>query len=1791
MASGNEELIDKYVDRTGWLSDTKFATEQLQTILDKMKEISAFKLRLGSAEGQFEGGKIAKQAADAMDAMANANKKLDESFAKNSGGAKQQVSALRELIEASNKNVEAQKALLKSKKDLDAAFNSGKITTQQYAVQLADIEEKELALKIESDLLNQELREIEKQALAAEGSLSKLNTEVKETGKSFDEMSDAEKEAAAVNEDLSNSYQELFTRLQQIKGQKAEIKTEITAVNKAYESGQISIEEYQRRTAQLNLEFDKLDVEGKKVQAGLKGIAQNSQASEGSLNSLRAQLKLANQAFDDMSAAERKSAKGDDLLQKIQTLDAATKELEFSSGRFGRNVGNYEGAAKTIVTALKQVEDEVSRLTVKQKELQGVQDLTNRRTVVGGFRTGGSGASAQTTRELKDVNAQLGFAIGKSQALNKIVNDPRFLKIGSKTGSTKDELKFFQQAMAQLEKAGLRNTEVYRGLQGQIGKLSNQMAATKGSVDGLSNRLSNLATTFLATIGVVGVGSFFSSSIDEFVEMDKVTRILKNTLSNLGIPEAFGRIETASKRLQNQFKFLDDDDILKVFNDLIVFGKLTEDQINELIPVIIDFAAATGKDLASATGDVIKAIEGNGRELKKFGINMKDAKSTTEGFALIMSELAPKVKGVGEAFGESAAGGLAAAKQEFKDLKEEMGSGLLPMLNRVLKSTLEAIDNIRTFGRAISAQFKGNSGFIQIALDEVQNNPVLVEAVETSTKEIVASVTGAQKQIEQQLGRELNLKGKEDAKLLKDNQDLRIQGIRDALKRDETDLAGLIKSGSRQDQQEARSLKISILARTQAIKDLTTTVNEIKPTGDPDKPRGGTPKADNEKNSALELFKFRLNLIIEENKKISEVELLSAQTRIQALQRISEAEKQIIEADSEDQLKQTGLSAKKILEIKKQLNEALTQEDQQRIEKQFNLTDTQILLFEKAVDAEIKTNDRLLTGVINIQQTVKQKIKDEIAALKSDLDTTSDKLRADEQKKHQERLDDAKKFLEQRLTSNQTNSDKELEALNIQFKKGTINKKKFEEEKTRIEKLAIKANLEAQLDYFETILKLQAEFLGRDSDEVKKLVAEIARLKKELSGITVGASTEDAISDLEDFLGKVKEIFDTATGLISDFFGALADKQKNEIEEQINLIEQRTAKEIESINQTTQNKVEAEAKISIVEKRAAAQKALLEQRQRQADIQRAQFEKAANIASISIQTALNVVKAAGSAPPPFNLPAIIGAAALGAAQLAVAIATPIPKFREGKGHFDTYEGPAVVGDGGKAELIERSDGSMEVTPNKPTHTWVDKDDIIHPDAQKALKKMDEKNMDKSHDKSLDIVSERSLDKSNEFDKSSEKEADKITDQLQSVEKISITENVKDRISDKSIDKVSEKSSDKFNEIGTDKVGEQLVDGVSATSNDTDKTTEINVNNVTDNTQERQKELEAQVIKDSLLHEIEIYYNLLSREATTDSQRTAMQSLAKLRQEVAGMATVFTKSTVNTNSKADTERTTTNSDTNNSSDASGSNTIDKSVVTISDVTNNNTDSSVAHSKNEFNNPDKTKTDTKPEVDKTTTSDTNTDRMASQMAISDTTKNNNTDISTSKSDFEKEISEKQTIDVSFPQFLNKAAASYSTITSILSAINNDEQTNLIQPAKKIHHNYATDTWHSGVSTTDNSSRDSVSLKSNENTNKEESIRQIMPRLDSIIKKAIIIPDADRALKQTMRITDRHSRNEAAIQQSQADISGVTEELGGIGKKLDTLNRTVKNKTENHFHVRGPLEEYIKKTGDSWTKRLDW
>lgn len=108
--------------------------------------------------------------------------------------------------------------------------------------------------------------------------------------------------------------------------------------------GRISQEEYQRSIQAGNLAMSQMKDAMNTVSKAVKNQLKSQAEQEGSLVQLRAEISNLNAEYDRLSRAERESAKGDELKDKINRLTTELKGAEEGTQRFYRNVGNYKSA-------------------------------------------------------------------------------------------------------------------------------------------------------------------------------------------------------------------------------------------------------------------------------------------------------------------------------------------------------------------------------------------------------------------------------------------------------------------------------------------------------------------------------------------------------------------------------------------------------------------------------------------------------------------------------------------------------------------------------------------------------------------------------------------------------------------------------------------------------------------------------------------------------------------------------------------------------------------------------------------------------------------------------------------------------------------------------------------------------------------------------------------------------------------------------------------------------------------------------------------------------------------------------------------------------------------------------------------------------------------------------------------------------------------------------------------------------------------------------------------------------
>ena len=267
----------------------------------------------------------------------------------------------------------------------------------------------------------------------------------------------------------------------------------------------------------------------------------------------------------------------------------------------------------------------------------------------------------------------------------------------------------------------------------------------------------------------------------------------------------------------------------------------------------------------------------------------------------------------------------------------------------------------------------------------------------------------------------------------------------------------------------------------------------------------------------------------------------------------------------------------------------------------------------------------------------------------------------------------------------------------------------YNRRRTEIDNQYADDTLQRQIDLISS--QLQFEDMGKEERE--KLQLELTKLTKQLARQRADAekqATEEAVQADEAAAAKRKQNLQDwaqrageAIGRISDFMSALYDNQIQKIEELLEAEQTRYDQEVNHIDYLAEHGAITEEEAEIRKRDAAAATAAkqeqLEKKKAQIEYRKALMEKANTIAQIGMATALGIMQALAMFPPNIPLSSFIGA--MGAIQLATALAQPIKAYAEGTKGKPHPGGLALVGDGGSQELV-MYDGKAYVTPDSPT---------------------------------------------------------------------------------------------------------------------------------------------------------------------------------------------------------------------------------------------------------------------------------------------------------------------------------------------------------------------------------------------------------------------------------------------------------------------------------------------------------
>lgn len=295
-----------------------------------------------------------------------------------------------------------------------------------------------------------------------------------------------------------------------------------------------------------------------------------------------------------------------------------------------------------------------------------------------------------------------------------------------------------------------------------------------------------------------------------------------------------------------------------------------------------------------------------------------------------------------------------------------------------------------------------------------------------------------------------------------------------------------------------------------------------------------------------------------------------------------------------------------------------------------------------------------------------------------------------------------------------------LTDLASQYAQGLMTTEEYERRKAEIAQKYQEQRLQSEIDIlgreFEAVRGNAAlqEMISKQLADAQIRYNEYSNAEQIKSDEKTAREKEEIKKQTEQF---VQQLAEETIGFLGTLNSAQLERETERLDKQSEENEDWRDEEIERIERLEErgviSKEQAEARKKQIEDQAAANEEKIEKQRAEAQHKAAVNDRLLAIANATINTAVAVTKVVANPV----LAALV--AALGAVQIATIVATPIPEYAHGT--EDHPGGLAVVGDGGRHEMVVFPDGSIWRTPAVDTLVNLPKHSQILPDYREAMR--------------------------------------------------------------------------------------------------------------------------------------------------------------------------------------------------------------------------------------------------------------------------------------------------------------------------------------------------------------------------------------------------------------------------------------------------------------------------------------
>jgi hypothetical protein len=238
------------------------------------------------------------------------------------------------------------------------------------------------------------------------------------------------------------------------------------------------------------------------------------------------------------------------------------------------------------------------------------------------------------------------------------------------TGDSDDLARELQRAQDSLRKLGTT-------AQGESAKAAGALGRLKGAAGGMKDKLLGPLKGLGPALGAASVVAFGKQSVAAFQDAEKASNALEQSFAKypkLGDSSA-GAITKIAGAIAGKTA-AEDDSIVSGAAALSQFG-LTGKQVEDTLPLLVDYARRTGKDIPGAAKVLGKAFLGKTAGLKAVGVNLKSTGDAQKDYANVTEALRAQVGGFAEGEMSTTSAKLENLKNRFGNVQEIVGGKLV----------------------------------------------------------------------------------------------------------------------------------------------------------------------------------------------------------------------------------------------------------------------------------------------------------------------------------------------------------------------------------------------------------------------------------------------------------------------------------------------------------------------------------------------------------------------------------------------------------------------------------------------------------------------------------------------------------------------------------------------------------------------------------------------------------------------------------------------------------------------------------------------------------------------------------------------------------------------------------------------------------------------------------------------------------------------------------------------------------------------------------------------------------